>query len=798
VVARTDTLAVDLSGIFQLTVIDSSNLCRKSDVIEVFDSLNPPFIEIAEPDIITCLNNQVMLNTTIDVVEGTFEWNILSETGNIVGAANSPNLLVDSAGTYQIEVTNDFSGCQGARNITVLDVRQAIEIEAGTDKTLTCFNDTTVVAAGTIFTLAENLRFSWTANLIDFVPIDTSLIFTIDRTGTYFLSVVDTISFCEVVDSFEVDKNIEGVDASIGETLTLDCSADSIILGDLNDFGQQDYLYSWTTEDGAIVSGTNEPMAVATSGGLYQLFIQNNLNGCSAVDTQRVVENRLLPAVDVGNITVITCTNEEIMIGGENTSIGENFIYEWTTEAGNILEGVSTPFALINAAGTYQLSVLDTTNQCQNNQSTIITDDKLFPDVNLPSGLDIDCMDEFVAITPSIQLPENRVAVEWSTNNGLLLSDTETFTAQAGMPGLYFLVLTDTANSCVTIDSVEIFDNRQLPEVASLQNQMLGCDDATITIDADGSAFGEDISYEWQNEAGRVLSNNTTLMISIPGNYVLLVTDGANNCVNTDTVLITENTNPPTSAFFDIESPSCNDTEDGIIEVLEVVGGTAPYQYSIEEDTPELTTVFSDLAPNTYLLSITDNLACRWDTTIILSQPEMIQASIEVSDDNLETGELAIFNVLTSIPDEDIVSIEWLPINLFDCFNCDEVSASFLNNTTVEVIITDINDCEGFASIDIEVALAATPNAITPNGDGSNDFFIVPQIEREPDAFPDSELIIFNRWGDVLFQISPYDNNWDGRNNKGESLVEGTYYYVLRLDTREGEVIKGDVTIIRR
>ena len=495
---------------------------------------------------------------------------------------------------------------------------------------------------------------------------------------------------------------------------------------------------------------------------------------------------------------LITCINEEITIGGENTSMGDNFIYEWTTEAGNILEGISTPFALINAAGNYQLSVLDTTNQCQDNQSIVITDDKLFPVVDLPIGLEIDCIDDFIPISPNIQLPENSVAVEWTTNTGLLLSDATTFTAQAGMPGIYFLALTDTSNSCVTLDTVVILDNRDLPEVVMLQNQILDCDNASITIDAEGSASGEDITYEWQDETGRVLSNNTTLTISLPGNYILFVTDDSNNCVDTDTVLISENTNPPTSAFFDIQAPSCNDFEDGTIEVLEVVGGSSPFRYALDENISDLVPTFSDLAPDTYVLSITDEFECTWDTTITLSQPALIQTEIQVSDTDLETGELATFNVLTSIPDEDIVTIEWFPSNLFDCFNCSEVSASFLNNTTVEVIITDINGCEGFASIDLEVALAATPNAITPNGDGSNDFFIVPQIEREPDGFPDSELIIFNRWGDVLFQISPYDNNWGGQNSKGENIVEGTYYYVLRLDTREGEVIKGDITIIRR
>ena len=110
----------------------------------------------------------------------------------------------------------------------------------------------------------------------------------------------------------------------------------------------------------------------------------------------------------------------------------------------------------------------------------------------------------------------------------------------------------------------------------------------------------------------------------------------------------------------------------------------------------------------------------------------------------------------------------------------------------------DINGCEGTASLVVEVDLGTVPNAITPNGDGKNDFFKIPIIEQQPDAFPNSELTIFNRWGDIIFQTAPYNNDWNGQNNTGTSIPQGTYYYVLRLDTREGEIIKGDVTILRR
>ncbi len=89
------------------------------------------------------------------------------------------------------------------------------------------------------------------------------------------------------------------------------------------------------------------------------------------------------------------------------------------------------------------------------------------------------------------------------------------------------------------------------------------------------------------------------------------------------------------------------------------------------------------------------------------------------------------------------------------------------------------------------------PNGITPNGDGINETFIFPQLEYRPEQYPDRELIIFNRWGDIVYQAKPYFNDWKGQNQNGQPLPLSTYYFVLRLDIGEGNIIKGDVTILK-
>ncbi|MBV7530548.1 gliding motility-associated C-terminal domain-containing protein [Chitinophaga sp. sic0106] len=82
------------------------------------------------------------------------------------------------------------------------------------------------------------------------------------------------------------------------------------------------------------------------------------------------------------------------------------------------------------------------------------------------------------------------------------------------------------------------------------------------------------------------------------------------------------------------------------------------------------------------------------------------------------------------------------------------------------------------------------PNAFTPNGDGINDRFVILGIDR----YPNSQLIVFNRWGNIVYRSNDYRNNWDG-----SGLNEGTYYYELICNTpANGKVsLKGWIQLVR-
>jgi gliding motility-associated-like protein len=85
------------------------------------------------------------------------------------------------------------------------------------------------------------------------------------------------------------------------------------------------------------------------------------------------------------------------------------------------------------------------------------------------------------------------------------------------------------------------------------------------------------------------------------------------------------------------------------------------------------------------------------------------------------------------------------------------------------------------------------PSGFSPNGDGVNDFWVLPFSG----TFPTIVVEVYNRWGELLFHSDGYSQPWDGT-YEGKALPIGTYYYVIQLnDPRFPKALTGPVTILR-
>ncbi len=118
----------------------------------------------------------------------------------------------------------------------------------------------------------------------------------------------------------------------------------------------------------------------------------------------------------------------------------------------------------------------------------------------------------------------------------------------------------------------------------------------------------------------------------------------------------------------------------------------------------------------------------------------------------------------------------------------------------VTLIVTHPNGCQDSISQVLDVEPKITyflPNAFTPNDDTVNDFFKGEGLLRGHKEF---KMVIWNRWGEVVFETNDYQEGWNGsKNNNGRRVPAGVYMYAIKIIGPRGDLqeIKGFATVIR-
>lgn len=138
----------------------------------------------------------------------------------------------------------------------------------------------------------------------------------------------------------------------------------------------------------------------------------------------------------------------------------------------------------------------------------------------------------------------------------------------------------------------------------------------------------------------------------------------------------------------------------------------------------------------------------------------------------------------------------WTPATGLSATNILNPIAKPLVTTTYTLRVTTALGCTGTDDMDvIVVPYCLKPmNAITPNGDGINDKWLV----TDGNCISNARVHVYNRYGSPVYENKDYKNDWQGT-YKGKPVPDGTYYFVIEyklLDGREVQ-LKGDLTILR-
>ncbi len=139
-------------------------------------------------------------------------------------------------------------------------------------------------------------------------------------------------------------------------------------------------------------------------------------------------------------------------------------------------------------------------------------------------------------------------------------------------------------------------------------------------------------------------------------------------------------------------------------------------------------------------------------------------------------------------PDSTYYAYRWKSNNIHDPVNSSESSIEVDRTGTYTLTVTDESGCSTTDAIDIVVDIGI-PNFFTPNNDSYNDTWEIPLLYSEPE----SEVMVFDRFGNIVAQYKAGDGFWDGKSN-GRLLPQGTYWYVIKVPGTS-KPYKGSISI---
>jgi gliding motility-associated-like protein len=524
--------------------------------------------------------------------------------------------------------------------------------------------------------------------------------------------------------------------------------------------GTAPYEYSWINSTFQL-SATSEDLSNFPADSYA--YVVTDDNGCTFSDTLTISEPPLLESSIVG--TDILC------FGGNNGAIDLTvtggvpaYAYLWNT--GAVTEDLT---GLV--AGSYQVTVTDQ-NGCVVEDSITLEQpaDSLSFTLEVEDVLCKDGSDGEI----ELDVAGGTLPYDYDWSNGDTLAEIINLTA-----GWYEFLVTD-GNGCTTSDSVFVNE----PDAVTL-NEVIT--DVTCNAFSDGiidiSPVGGTLPYNftWYNSQF-ALSAQTEDLVNYPADVYQLEIVDSNGCFYEMFLEITEPDVLDIEFTFNVVS--CYDGTDGNIFV-DISGGTPGYitQWSNGSTNEDQINIPAGL----YELDVTDQQGCTDSIEVFIDEPDPITIEFEAIE-------------VSCIDDNDGIAFAY-PAGgnggyFYNWSNGETNSTNTdLSNETYTLEVSDILGCLGTGSVFIpkdSIGCVFPVNTFTPNGDDYNDTWVIDNME----LYPNANVKIFNKWGNLIHEQNGLYVPWDGKEN-GKDLPAEVYYWIINLNEPDREILTGNIIIVR-
>lgn len=527
-------VSVTAPGWYYLELVDTTNGCSAIDSVQVLADQSLPLANAGAPLTLTCVQTQAILDGSGSDTGADLTYIWTTSGGNILAGGNGLSPSVDAPGAYFLEVYNTVSGCAGFDTVWVSLDNEAPDLLLIPDGQITCADPEAAISSQ-ILNNGGPYEYEWTTSSGQIEgPADQAGIQVL-AAGTYFLEVTDLANGCTNQEQASIGADTVTPQVDAGPDATLTCLAPQATLqGAVISAGLPGI--QWSTTGGNILSGANSLDPEVDASGWYYLYVENTANGCVASDSVWVGSDQEYPVVSIAPAPPITCLALSQTLNAQGSSQGPGYQISWTTSNGNLVSGLQTLMPLVDQAGIYTLTILATSSGCEASASVEVGIDTLAPVITAGVDGDFPCNADSYTLEGDIQNPFGAFDIEWTTQDGNILSGENSLWPQVGVAGTYWLQVVNTQNGCAAADTVTLAE-QGIEEVMVERIQPL-CpgDQGEIWV---RTVTGGLAPYSYSLDGGLQFQTEPLFSELDAGAYEIVVSD-AGGCLYSQTVVLNE------------------------------------------------------------------------------------------------------------------------------------------------------------------------------------------------------------------------------------------------------------------
>ena len=400
-----------------------------------------------------------------------------------------------------------------------------------------------------------------------------------------------------------------------------------------------------------------------------------------------------------------------------------------------------------------------------------------------------------VNLSATVGIGYNNPRYQWqqSVDNGISWSDliganNINFSIVISTVGKYLYRLAVAEGTNIFNTSCRVLSNNILIEIKSNPIAVASvispvCAGTSSQLTANNAS-----THQWTGPNGfnSTLQNpsiQTTLNAS--GDYFLEIAD-LFGCKGKDTVALVVNAKP-TAAVSSSKDTVCA----GTTIILSASGGSTyswnPTNFLSANTGAQVNAVIQNSI--TYQVIAIATNGCKDSASIMIVAKAI--PTVNAGVDKIISAGTSV--VLSGATNDSSNTISWSPPDFLNNVRLLQPSANPTQDAEYTITATSSFGC-GVATDKVSVSVFKglfIPNSFTPNGDGINDRWRIPALP----AFPGAEVFIYNRYGNLIYQLNDNGKGWDGR-HKGLAASEGAYTYIMDLKNGTAPV-KGSILLIR-